>query len=523
MSSLAVGPRKGKSTLVYAGINSSPAELAKGKNEHLRVFSVESTKTRAAAGAAVPSANVSELSRTALFSATHPEEYQRLLRLGAPSPSGTQLGAAASGLGKDHEIALFEVSPTGSVVPKSKGKVELTRQADDIDLLQTGEDSYQLAYCHEYEIYTVDVVKGKGEDPKLVFTTPHNEGTGAPRAQFRCIRYLTPNFILAIANLPKRSGVLLQGIRLPTKDGENGRVAITTKLPKRVGQATALAVSNLTPPTSPGAKIDRVQFLIAVAGHDSSISFYTLEHKFIQTISVLFDLFPLHTIKDAHPLQITGLAFSPFTAPKTSGNTRPLAIKLASISMVNTVVVHSIPLKKFVDKSAPARRGGPPRPVRYIVAAKSTNPATKPLIISLSVIVLILAIVAQALLEIVGSSPPILGATKYFNPYGTLRNPQDEFINRVLGDVPRSTHQNVVLREEPVLTGDDGVQIQAGVDYDEAQGKASSWDELTTKQKELWKEKLREQGYWAEKMGEDVFRGVLFGQIAGAIGQAVGG
>ncbi|PKS10209.1 hypothetical protein jhhlp_001959 [Lomentospora prolificans] len=523
VSSLAVGPRKGKSVLVYAGINSSPAEVQKGKNEHLRTFAVEGTKTRAA-GSTVPSANVAEVSRTALFSATHPEEYQRVLRLGGASSSGTQLGAAASGLGKDFEIALFEVSPTGPPAPKSKGKLELKKQADDIDIIQTGEDSYQIAYCHEYEIYTVDVTKGVAGDSRLVFTTPHNTGTGVQRAQFRSIRYLTPNFILAVANLPKRTGVLLQGIRLPSKVSDNGRVAIVTKLPKNVAQATALAVQNLTPPASPGAQIGRVQFLIAVAGHDSSISLYTLEHKFIETISVLYELFPLRTLKEVHPLQITGLAFSTYTAPKAA-TTRPQAVKLASISMANTVVVHAIPLKKFVDKSVPTRRGGPPRPVRYVVAAKSTNPATKPFLITLSIVVLILAIICQGFLELIGSSPPILGAAKFISPYGTLRNPQDDFINRVLGGLPRATQQ-LVLREEPVLPGDEAEvppQIQVGVDYDETEGKATSWEELTAKQKKLWKEKLREQGYWAEKMGEDVFKGVLFGQIAGAVGQAIGG
>ncbi|CAI4217871.1 unnamed protein product [Parascedosporium putredinis] len=450
VSCLAVGPRKGKSVLVYA----------------------ESTKTRTA-GSAVPSTNVAEVSRVGLFSATHPEEYQRVVRLGAPSSSGVQLGAAASGLGKEFEIALFEVSPSGSAVPKSKGKLELTRQADDIDVIQTGEDTYQVAYCHEYDIYTVDVVKGVGADPRLVFTTPHNHGTGAPRPQFRSIRYLTSDFILAAANMPKRTGVVLQGIRLPTKVGDNGRVAITTKLPKSVAQATALAVRNLTPPTTPGAQVGNVQFLIAVAGHDSSISLYTLEHKFIETISVLVDLFPLQTLKETHPLQVTGLAFSTYAALK-SGTTRPQV--------------------KFIDKSTPVRRNGPRRPTRYVVAAKSTNPANRAVLISLSIVILILAVIAQGVLELGGSSP-YPWHRQVLQPLWNPPCPHDDFINR----------------------------IQVGVDYDASEGEALSWEQLTTKQKKLWKEKLRQQGYWAEKMGEDVFKGVLFGQIAGAVGQALGG
>ncbi|KAJ4169884.1 hypothetical protein NW754_006032 [Fusarium falciforme] len=42
--SLAVGPHKGKTTYLYAGVNSSHDSIAKGKNEHLRTLAIEQSK-----------------------------------------------------------------------------------------------------------------------------------------------------------------------------------------------------------------------------------------------------------------------------------------------------------------------------------------------------------------------------------------------------------------------------------------------------------------------------------------------
>lgn len=390
------------------------------------------------------SAHLSETSRTALFAATHPEEYQRLLRLAPPSASGTQLGVAASGLGKDHQIALFETSVSSSV-PKEKGRLEVEKEANDVDVIQTGDDSYQVAYCHDYELHTMDVRKGVGSEPTQVYVTPEDAGTGAPRATFRAIRYLTPSFILAVANLPKRKGVVLQALRLPANPDGKARVAVYTRLPRHVAQATALASQNLSPPTTRGGKIDRTQFVIAVAGHDSSLSLFTLEHKSAEGLDMLFDLLPLTTLREVHPLQITGLSFSKFAPPSKGATARAQAVKLASISMVNTIVVHAIPLRKELSRSVPARKNGPPRKARYVVAAKSQRPSSKGLVVALTFIVAILAIAGQVVLEVTGRSQPVLGATRYWNPYGTLRKPGDEFVGRVMENVPVEPVESVVV------------------------------------------------------------------------------
>lgn len=435
--------KRGKNPVVYAGVNSSPTDLKAGKNEHLRAIAIDPTKTRAA-GKSVGSAHLSEASRTALFAATHPEEYQRLLRLAPPSASGTQLGVAASGLGKDYQIALFETSASSSV-PKGKGRLEIEKEANDVDVIQTGDDAYQVAYCHDYELHTMDVRKGVSSEPTRVYVTPEDVGTGTPRATFRAIRYLTPSFVLAIANLPRRKGVVLQALRLPSKPNEKARVAVYTRLPKHVAQATALASQNLSPPTTRGGKTDRTQFVIAVAGHDSSLSLFTLEHKSAEGLDMLFDLLPLTTLREVHPLQITGLSFSKFAPPSKGATARAQAVKLASISMVNTVVVHAIPLRKELDSSVRARKNGPPRKARYVVAAKSKRPSSQGLVVALTLIVAILAIAGQVVLEVTGRSQPVLGATRYWNPYGTLRNPGDKFVGKVMESVPVEPVETVVV------------------------------------------------------------------------------
>lgn len=370
------------------------------------------------------------------------------------------MGVVASGLGKDHQIALFETSGSSSV-PKGKGRLEIEREANDVDVIQTGDESYQVAYCHDYELHVMDVRKGVGAEPRRVYVTPEDVGTGAPRAAFRAIRYLTPGFVLAVANLPKRQGVVLQALRLPSNPEDKARVAVYTRLPKRVAQATALASQNLSPPTTRGGKIDRAQYIIAVAGHDSSLSLFTLEHKSAEGLDMLFDLLPLTTLREVHPLQITGLCFSNFVPPDKGTGVKKQAVKLASISMVNTVVVHVIPLRKEVDTSVPVRKNGPPRKARYVVAAKSQRPSSKGLVMALTLIVVILAIAGQVVLEVMGRSKPVLGATRYWNPYGTLRNPDDEFIGKVMENVPVEPVERVVVggghgEEGGAVVGDSG-------------------------------------------------------------------
>lgn len=514
--SLAVGPRKGKASYLYAGVNSSPADIAKGKNLHLRTIAIEQSKSRASVGTKIPDVRVAEVSRSALFTEPDAATYQRLLRVAGP------MAAAATAMGKQSQLAVFEATVPN---PKIKGVVELAKDAEDLDIIQTGDNEFQVAFCHKYELHLVNIGK-QGSDAELVFTMPDEHGE---RPVFRSIRYLSPSFILAAANLPKRSGVLIQGFRLPTPGHPNARIAATVRIPGKIN-ATALAVANISPPASPTAPLGDTQFIIAVAGSDSSISLYTMTHQTATTIDLLMDLNSLYTLKDVHgDGNITGLAFSHFVTPKT--HIRPQFIKLASISLQKTVAVHSIPLKKQVDRT-PRNRKGPPRPVRYVVGMKSKSLTSRPPLIVITIMVLIMAIIGQAVMEIYGKSPPIVHVHKIFPSWhGTLRtfDPQpdvflkDDFLARIAGDKKPAAGESLVMWQAEHPDEAQPNSINVDVHDEEVHGPVKEWKELGDEQKEAWKEKLYEAGAWTQDMGESVFKGVLFGEMAGAVGRAMAG
>jgi glycyl-tRNA synthetase len=49
------------------------------------------------------------------------------------------------------------------------------------------------------------------------------------------------------------------------------------------------------------------------------------------------------------------------------------------------------------------------------------------------------------------------------------------------------------------------------------------WEELSELQKRGWKQKLKDAGHWVESQGEGVLKGVLFSELAGAVGDLVRG
>lgn len=522
VTSLAVGPKRanGKSILVFAGVNSSPADVVKGKNEHFRVFTIEpSLKAKAQPG-------IAEISREAIFKANDTNTYQRVLRISQPFGDLPQLGAIATGFAKEPQIAVFDVLPARPFAPR--GIIEIDKEANDLDIIQTGDGEYQLVYCDDYEIYTLNIGKKTTTGPTCVFTIPHDE---SPRPSFRSIRYLTPTFVLAAANIPKAGGVVLQGFRLPKPDqgsDAKARLAISAKLPKPVTRTTGMAVRNLSPPATPTAKYGDSEFAIAVAGHDSSVTLYKLEHTTTLNVDLLSNLHPITTFKAVHPGPISGLAFSPFVPPKAP-TMRRHNIKLATIgSMGNSLVVHTVPLRKVVEKppTATARRHsvGPPRPARYVVDLKAHGPSTTPLIVFLTVIMTLLAILGQSLLEIKGLSPPLLHAKRitpaswhyHYGPPVAATSPPK--LSDILGGIAGGSGDGKVV----MLGGDNEVTVIGEEELDAGKAsKAVSWHQLGAEQKAAWKQKLQEAGHWGEGLGEAIFKGVLFGEIGGAVAGAV--
>ncbi|KAH6624879.1 hypothetical protein B0J18DRAFT_429590 [Chaetomium sp. MPI-SDFR-AT-0129] len=559
VNTLAVGTRRNKSVLVYAGINSAEIEIKKGNNEHFRAFAAELPS------GAKSDPKIAEVSRSSLFSTTDAEAYQRLLRI-----SG-DVGAAATGTigrSKDPQIAIFGIPPptSDSTIPKLRGKVELTREAMDMDVLQISEDEHQLVYCDDRTLYTMIIGKSTTSGPHTVYTLTEDEAIGLwERPSFRCVRFLTPTFVLVVANVAKAGGAVLQGFRLPKrpdlgKEEKEGKakLAISAKLPKTVKRATGLAVRNLHPPASPSSKQDNTQFVIAATGQDSSISIYTLDHQSIGDINLIANLLPVTTLKEVHLGPISGLAFSPFPSPPSQTGQQekeqPLHLHLASIgSMANTCIVHTLPLKQLPPSSPQTSTKQRPR---HVLGLKSHRPSPTNILIGFSIVFVLLAMLLQGILEIRGASRPIVYARSYtpatwHSPewYNGQLNKQQhspsdfpdildapevtfEDSNRDLfaeyHDLAKTTQQQdggedtengkkrVVLHH----VADDEVVRVEGHD-EERHGEAKGWEELEEGQKEAWKEKLRKAGQWGEHMGEAVFKGVLFGELAGVVGAMV--
>ncbi|KAI1132991.1 hypothetical protein F5Y10DRAFT_229903 [Nemania abortiva] len=535
MSLVVVGPQKEKhnATTVLAGVNSSPEDVNKGKNEHLRALTI----SQPGKSAKISGVKISEVARNALFVHKDKDTYQRILRLSPPHEgltSSPRLGAAATGLSKHPQIALFDVPSTNSPRWKTRGRLDPAVEAMDLDVIQTGPDTYQLAYCDDHEVFTVEVSKAEVSEPRSVYTIEPEEGETV-KASFKSLRYLTPGFLVTVVNNPKSRGVALHGLRLPKNEDEDARLAIRAKLPSTVSKATSLAVRNLSPVASPSDKQGEAQFVIAVAGNDSSISLYTLEHKSAFDSEVLSDLAPFQVLKSVHPSSITNLAISTFAPPKGSAkSSSELCVKLASVSVGCSTVVHNIPIKKHVDKSTPSKTGRPPKPSRYVVALKSKGESPATVITLVSLVFLILVLVGQVVIEAKHIGEPILGVRKilpasWTTPLRKVPRIQElasepKTIENLLADVNAHHSQPMVIKHDDLgAIGPDGLPaLHVDIHNEEVHGPATSWENLEKKDQDLWKQRLKKSGHWMEDMGESIFKGVLFGEIGGAIGNIVG-
>jgi hypothetical protein len=171
---------------------------------------------------------------------------------------------------------------------------------------------------------------------------------------------------------------------------------------------------------------------------------------------------------------------------------------------------------------------------------KSRGPSFRPVAIALAIIVVILAVIGQSILEVYGINRPILHAEKFLPSWhGTLRDPEhppaaflaEDFLAKLAGRDALKTEAGETLvvyeGEAPPATaeGDDNSvpKLQLDVHEPSVHGPGKKWEELGEKQKEAWKARLKEAGAWTQGMGENVFKGILFGELAGAVGRAVGG
>ena len=579
----------------FAGINSSTADQQRGRNEHLRSFLLEYPPRRKVGGdgeflerdkSTEFREGTKALGKASLFtpsSAKKKETFQRVLRLSKKKKdNGPRLGAVATGLAPVGEVVIFaaDTDRPGPNDIKGRIKLEEKQEAADVDLISLEEDGQQegkfrVAYCTDYEVYIADVDYSKEDNCtpqsiRNIHGTPHPDvfASNKARPKFRCLRFLTPTLLLLLQNKVDGNGAELLLLEL------SGVIVLRRSLHKKIKSATAMSVALL--PTASYSQID--QHAIAVAGADTSITILTVD-RFTSAPFGKVKFRPHSFLPLVHPTSITSIAFSTFHPPATPWNkASPQYLKLASTSIANTCVVHTLPLTPHPSP--------PPQdqPAHYLLKAPVRSSVTQN---TISVLVAILAIAIgsfflQAFTEIRGGTPEYLGAKGWLSkpihdwiarPYmfedgylsaasshakistdavktslsaasEAIQTPfhvvesaaaeaqkklglRDLLRRRDMGD-DTSDHGNdgtdIIVRHSPMEGRETALSAELGNSKEllESEHQARRWEELKEHEKAVWKKRLVDAGEWTVDEGESVLKGVFFSGLANAMGAVAG-
>ena len=590
VTTLAVASSTDTALTAIAGINGSVAEQEAGKNEHLRTFRIALPRKRKADGSVVETTDKSSkhvgtqaLGKTALFrSAQGPKNdtYQRVLRASPVQSAGeARITAIASGLAPENEIIAFQpVSNALTSAVDEISRITLGKsEAADVDVVGVKENGHVLAYCMHDAIYLQKLPTAKGsriKPPVRMYQCPESTDSTplSQRPKFRALRFLTPKHILFLQNRPGRAGAGL-GVLKISEDESYVNVTLWKKLKKSTRSAVGLDVCALTESQS-GEK----QFIIAVAGQDSSIEILTINHI---SFAGLGTFKPYTYLPNVHAGPLTHLTFSNFMGPPLpiSRDTPPQSVRLASVGVDQTVVVHHFPLRPHpITNSWPQSNINADKPSYVLVPPGSSEIAQVGFSVLAAILVAtVAAFLVQAFCEIRGAVSPTLGAPdwlstsmrdKIYLPYvdpnqaatpsesiqmpegvasaiSAMNSPSASFempeavasainaINEAPSRIPlpgSGTVQNVLSDvvsqnsqlETPkaIVVRDTGSDLSAELHHDAdvvEEGKLKKWEDLSEHQKRAWKERLTEAGHWAEQQGESVLKGVLFSALAAAM------
>ncbi len=490
------------------------------------------------------------------------ETYQRVLRLspvygkgrdqGGSSGGGggvtSRLAALATGLAPEGEIVLVEASAGTEADDPVLGRIELGkgREAADVDILGTGGGggaatdggaaSYTVAYCTDHEVSLCRVPAAAGKrwqqesgtqvlDASCVYVTPHPDvfSSSAARPVFRALRFLVPGCILLLANKAGRSGAELQVLSYEQQQQQQqslgGQITLRQSLHRSMRAGVGLEVSSLG---APEEKNDASkQFLVAVAGQDISIELLSLQYD-AASRACKFSRYA--TLSEVHPLQMTKICFSSVMPPATAAseklpNTAAAAVRgeggahlrLASVSMGNTVVVHSIPLTPVSHK------GGSSQRPRYTLTHQPSRFTSRiaalgflwPLAVLL--VSVILAILLRPLLPEKSVSLWPLNAVRYGGGDGRGAGRDND------GTSAHPYHQvTQTLNNQEGSMKTDEPRAGAGAEHDDGGDDGVDWKQKLADAGETVGEQVLEQG-------QQILKGVVLGEIAGGIAQAVGG
>lgn len=588
--------------IALAGINSSQAEQLKGNNQHLRSFRLEYPLRKSETHEdTTPNTEKTDgrkttpLTQVSLFSSDVADKeakkpvgkvdtYQRLLKLSPyKAPGLPRISAIATGLAPAGEIVLFNVSShpqTSDVI----GRIRLGNgeEAEDIDIIEVEDEKFLVAYTDGTDICTFEISASRklntAPEVKTVFTMPK---TLPKKSKYRALRFLSPTAILLLQNTIDRTGSELSVLSIPTKG--SGSIVRRKKLRKSIKIGLSLDVINF----GEGQNHER-QYFIALAGSDQSIETLVLDYlpsKGYGSIQVY------STLNDVHPFSMTKVCFSHYRPPSypVTANTPPQYVKLASISLGNTVVVHTFPLSP--QRTLAGRETSSPR---YAIKAPGYS-ETLDTIFTTFIALLVVAISCfflQAFTEIRGLTPSYLGATAWLpervrssiaRPYirdiiaaegvapqvavtassiaaaistaapsiitghhlrdllharktstreGQLKEDSSSIIDSVIDSLETAIpYPPLIIKHNP----EEGSIYAHHHNYDteptaddepssiEEKHQVRKWEDLQPEQRERWRHHLSEAGHWALGEGEQVLRGIFFGQIGGIIAAAAAG
>ncbi|KPI37729.1 uncharacterized protein AB675_192 [Cyphellophora attinorum] len=417
VTTLAVASSTEHALTAIAGINSSDAEQAAGKNEHLRSFRISlPARKRKVDGTNVekiesPNRGTQALGKNALFkSANGPknETYQRVLATSRiKSRSEARIAAIATGLAPENEVVVFQ--PVSNAVTSTVDEISRIslgkKEAADVDVVPIEGNGHCLAYCTDDAVFLQQLPRTKGsriEAPVKVYETVESTSSVAPsrRPKFRALRFISPRYILLLQNKPARTGTSLIILKL-SSDMSSGRIT----LKKALGKSTKAAVGLDVCPLSSNPAGD-FQTIIAVATQESSIELLTIDYNNTAGMGRFNNV---GFLRDVHSGPLTRIVFSNFIKPSTPANkTPPQHVRLASVGVDQTVVVQNMPLRPWpVESHTP----------RYILQEPpaSTLQTSINIFIAFFVITLV-AFLMQVFCEIRGALPPTLGAANWLSP-----------------------------------------------------------------------------------------------------------
>ncbi|KAL4817838.1 hypothetical protein BDW67DRAFT_174592 [Aspergillus spinulosporus] len=562
VTSLAAAQSNDTSIVTFVGINSSLALQKENKNRHLRSFRIDYPPRRTnSASAESKSADgnkpgqtvkLSEESvfRTVAGSKGTTDTYQRITRLSPWKGEGaTRVAAITTGLASSGEIVFFNANTTkpgeGDVIGRIRLKSD--EEAEDIDIAGQDEEKslFPVAYTNGVDVFTCHISpetrSNAAPDVRCVYSPPANTNGKGPRPKFRALRFLSPTTLLLLQNAPNRKGCELIVLDLrPTMSSSQATIIRHYKLRKSISIGLGLDVCNLGTDSS-----NKQQSIIAVSGSDQSLEILTIDFDSSRQHRAAAGYSQIRrytTIRDVHPFSMTRICFSHFAPPPApvTPETPPQYVKLASVSMGNTVVVHTFPLSPTPPSS---------RNPRYVLVRPGESELLTGFSSTLAAVLSIMLVIflLQAFTEIRGVMPPYLGITEYLPtnirtkiavPYNApppsfssspalilqtqaLPSPSAapyEAQPRPLRDIIQDSEASLLISCDPFNNklliephtphpssfppGPDS-DAEVTPESDLTSCPARQWTDLSVEDRQSWKTHLINAGFWDQQQNED--------------------